>query len=251
MSACIVSLVIITRDFPLISDQFSSPAPALPMAARSISSRQTGGSGSYSLTRSQGSLPSPRAGYSFSSGYTTTGFSFSSYISSSASSYSSLASPTPVVLRRKTSGLSREEYKTRSKSVDASQIYEAVEAERHKTPTSLERSLSTERLRARKSSVFGAPDRSRECSVGPDPELGDNIEEKIRTKPVRNRQSHGVSQYDLERAATWAMIGSNKPQGAVETPRGQKSTETVNTNSGNKESQIDYKKVNLYIFTIN
>ena len=227
------------------------------MAARSISSRQTGGPGSYSLTssltRSQGSLSSPRTGYSFSSGYTTTttGFNFSSYISSSASSYSSLASTNPVILRRKTSGLSRQEYKTRSKSVDASQIYERGETgEVGEAPTSLDRCVSTERdttglisrLRARKSSVFGAPDRSRECSVGPDLELVDNVEEAIRTKPVRNRQSHGVSQYDLERAATWAMIGSNKSQDTGE-PRGQESTGTVNTDGGNKDSQIDYKKV--------
>ena len=185
------------------------------MAARSfsISSRQTGGPGSYSLTSS---LTRSRTGYSFSSGYTTTttGFNFSSYISSSASSYSSLASPNPVILRRKTSGLSRQEYKTRSKSVDASQIYQAGEA-----------------------------DRSRECSVGPDLEVGDNIEEKIRTKPVRNRQSHGVSQYDLERAATWALIGSNKSQDTGGEQHGQESTSTVNSDGGNKDSQIDYKKV--------
>ena len=103
---------------------------------------------------------------------TTSGFNFSSYIASSASRYSSLATTTPVSLRRETPGLSREEYKTRSKSVDASQIYEAGELqllEQHKPPTSLERSLSTERegglnvkVPARKSSVFVAADQSRE-----------------------------------------------------------------------------------------
>ena len=206
-----------------------SPGQPLTMAARSISSRQTAGPSSYSLssslTRSPGSLLSPRSGYSFSSGYcsTASGFNFSSYISSSASSYSSLATTAPVILRRKTSGLSRQEYKTRSKSVDASQIYEAAGEDRHKTPSSLER--------------------SRASSVVPDPELGENIEEAVRTKPVRNRQSHGVSQYDLERAATWAMIGSNKSQaGGEETERSQESTGPVISDS----CQIDYKKVSLY-----
>ena len=109
---------------------------------------------------------------------------------------------------------------------------------------------------ARKSSVFGAPDRSRECSVSrassvvPDLELGETSEEKIRTKPVRNRQSHGVSQYDLERAATWAMIGSNKSQGAGQTQPGLQSTgresvEAVRENQ-NQTNQIDYKKVYYY-----
>ena len=65
---------------------------------------------------------------------------------------------------------------------------------------------------------------------------------------MRNRQSHGVSQYDLERAATWAMIGSNK--GAVMHNRDgfQSDTKTREESSDkdlskNKTSEIDYKKV--------
>ena len=251
----------------LISDNYSrlslsqtpaglSPAESIRMAARSISSRPSPSfSSSSSLARSPSSLSSPRGGYSFSSGYTTSGFSFSSYISSSASGYSSLASPTPVVLRRKTSGLSRQEYKTRSKSVDASQIFQAGEIhqlERAKTPCSLDRSLSTERasggntrVPARKSSVYGFTDRSRDCSVSrassevPELEVGDLAEEKVRTKPVRNRQSHGVSQFDLERAATWAMIGSNKSPGPLQPQPVLESAVVENSET----NQIDYKKV--------
>ena len=111
---------------------------------------------------------------------------------------------------------------------------------------------------ARKSSVFGAPDRSRECSVSrassvvPELELADNIEEKVRTKPVRNRQSHGVSQFDLERAATWAMIGSNKSQGTGQTqPLQQSPVIEKSEGENNQTNQIDYKKVyycNKYVY---
>ena len=131
--------------YSLVSDNYSktflcnsrlitvSLVPTVMMAARSISSRMTSSvatSPSYAagLNRSQGSLSSlsslssPRAAYSFSSGYNNLyqGYSFSSYIASSSSGYSTISSTTPVVLRRKTSQLSRQEYKTRSKSVDAS-----------------------------------------------------------------------------------------------------------------------------------
>ena len=100
--------------------------------------------------------------------------------------------------------------------------------------------------------MFGAGDQSRESSVSrassvlPHLEPGDETEEKIRRRPVRNRQSHGVSQYDLERAATWAMIGSNKSQEPAETQRGHQATVRANSDDEKEDgSQIDYKKVSL------
>ena len=64
------------------------------------------------------------------------------------------------------------------------------------------------------------------------------------------RTSHGVGQYDLERAATWALIGKNQP----EQPQPQhqsfetaaNNTETVNdkVQCSDSSSEIDYKKVN-------
>ena len=136
-----------------------------------------------------------------------------------------------MVLRRKTSQLSRQEYKTRSKSVDAS-LYVSEQCE-----------AGTER--PRDSSVHGQPHErceSRAASVLPDLELpGEDDLERVRTKPVRNRQSHGVSQYDLERAATWAMIGSNKSI----TNDSKSEQEAIPVQMKNETSEIDYKKVNL------
>ena len=235
--------------YSLVSDNYSktflcnsrlitvSLVPTVMMAARSISSRMTSSvatSPSYAagLNRSQGSLSSlsslssPRAAYSFSSGYNNLyqGYSFSSYIASSSSGYSTISSTTPVVLRRKTSQLSRQEYKTRSRSVDAS-LYVSEQCG--------------------DSSVHGQPQErceSRAASVLPDLELpGDDDLERVRTKPVRNRQSHGVSQYDLERAATWAMIGSNKSI----TNDSKSEQEAIPVQMKNETSEIDYKKVNL------
>ena len=229
--------------YSLVSDNYSktflcnsrlitvSLVPTVMMAARSISSRMTSSvatSPSYAagLNRSQGSLSSPRTAYSFSSGYNNLyqGYSFSSYIASSSSGYSTISSTTPVVLRRKTSQLSRQEYKTRSKSVDAS-LYVSEQCG--------------------DSSVHGQPHErceSRAASVLPDLELpGEDDLERVRTKPVRNRQSHGVSQYDLERAATWAMIGSNKSI----TNDSKSEQEAIPVQMKNETSEIDYKKVNL------
>ena len=204
------------------------------MASRSISSRKTntiGSSCSYTagLTRSQGALSSPRSAYSFSSGYSNLqqGYNFSNYIASSSSCYSSLSN-TPLVVRRKSSGLSREEYKTRSKSVDASLYLE-------ERPGGVRRSHSTEDGRERTVRNRDPPhthsSESRGTSVLPDLQGGEG------DRTVRNRQSHGVSQYDLERAATWALIGSNKSQ----PPPSDQST-----SSQAQTSHIDYKKVSQF-----
>ena len=204
------------------------------MASRSISSRKTntiGSSCSYTagLTRSQGALSSPRSAYSFSSGYSNLqqGYNFSNYIASSSSCYSSLSN-TPLVVRRKSSGLSREEYKTRSKSVDGSLYLE-------ERPGGVRRSHSTEDGRERTVRNRDPPhthsSEARASSVLPDLQGGEG------DRTVRNRQSHGVSQYDLERAATWALIGSNKSQ----PPPSDQST-----SSQTQTSHIDYKKVSQF-----
>ena len=207
------------------------------MASRSISSRKTntiGSSCSYTagLTRSQGTLSSPRSAYSFSSGFSNLqqGYNFSNYIASSSSCYSSLSN-TPLVVRRKSSGLSREEYKTRSKSVDASLYLEERAGgvrRSHSTEDGRERTVKNRDPPQTHSSV------SRASSVLPDLQAGEEDQEGRVREPVRNRQSHGVSQYDLERAATWALIGSNKSQ----PPPSDQST-----SSQTQTSHIDYKKV--------
>ena len=90
----------------------------------------------------------------------------------------------------------------------------------------------------------------RASSVLPDLEVTEeaDIDERISTKPVRNRQSHGVSQYDLERAATWAMIGSNKGPGlnhrdGFQSDRKSGEESSHDDLTKNKTSEIDYKKV--------
>ena len=118
---------------------------------------------------------------------------------------------------------------------------------RHENCSRYDRALSQETnpyTRLRKTSIYceDPPELSRENSVArqssrassilPDLETAaeedidqseacDDQERKLSTNqkadetvtklPVRNRTSHGVGQYDLERAATWALIGSNKP----------------------------------------
>ena len=103
---------------------------------------------------------------------------------------------------------------------------------------------------AREESVSRQASFSRASSVLPDLETQDDDVVDVVTKlPVRNRTSHGVGQYDLERAATWAMIGSNKQEDDVKqhvsgviTPK-QSVTETVTTKPSSVSQEIDYKKV--------
>lgn len=63
------------------------------------------------------------------------------------------------------------------------------------------------------------------------------------------RTSHGVGQYDLERAATWALIGKNQPEQPQQQHQSSvtpNNTETVNdkVHCSDSSSEIDYKKVN-------
>ena len=66
------------------------------------------------------------------------------------------------------------------------------------------------------------------------------------------RTSHGVGQYDLERASTWAMIGSSKPPepgpGHQQPPAAplQPSPPQV----GSKEPEVDYKKVQSIVHRV-
>ena len=143
------------------------------MAARSISSRKTttlGSSYCYTsgLNRSQGALTTPRSGYSFSSGYNNLyqGYNFSSYIASSSSGYSTISTTTPVVLRRKSSQISSQEYKTRSKSVDASLLYPSdQEPHRFKDQahTGNYGECASTTARARKNSVYGEAPETGSC----------------------------------------------------------------------------------------
>ena len=62
------------------------------------------------------------------------------------------------------------------------------------------------------------------------------------------RTSHGVGQYDLERASTWAMIGSttSKPEpepgpGPQQPPAAPLQPQPAQVTS--KEPEVDYKKV--------
>ena len=63
------------------------------------------------------------------------------------------------------------------------------------------------------------------------------------------RTSHGVGQYDLERASTWAMIGSSKPPepgpgpgpGPQQPPAAPPQPPPPQV--GSKEPEVDYKKV--------
>ena len=61
------------------------------------------------------------------------------------------------------------------------------------------------------------------------------------------RTSHGVGQYDLERASTWAMIGSSKPPEAEPGPGPQQPPaappQPPPPQVGSKEPEVDYKKV--------
>ena len=68
------------------------------------------------------------------------------------------------------------------------------------------------------------------------------------------RTSHGVGQYDLERASTWAMIGFGKPQSEVmeadkseensqEDRAGERLVSCPLATGGGEGKEIDYKKV--------
>ena len=66
------------------------------------------------------------------------------------------------------------------------------------------------------------------------------------------RTSHGVGQYDLERASTWAMIGSSKPPEAEPGPQ-QPSAAPLQPpppQVGSKEPEVDYKKVQSIVHRV-
>ena len=66
------------------------------------------------------------------------------------------------------------------------------------------------------------------------------------------RTSHGVGQYDLERASTWAMIGSTTSKPEPEPGPGPQQPQAAPPQPSHpqvtsKEPEVDYKKVQTVV----